>query len=221
MQRDAGHDERDADELEDVRQLAQDDDTDRRGGRREQRDEHGVRCARQPRHRELVEHVRDHGGAHPDAEARGERDRIGERVDGSAEADRRDEDEGEQHRRREPVDPARPRDTVRDGDVRGEQRGVREREDDAERLALEPDVREHVDAAGGDEDRRHVARHACAEQRQQDRADELDCGDGCERQPVDRLVEARVHRREDAAQRRDLHPALAVERAERAPRPPP
>ena len=38
-------------------------------------------------------------------------------------------------------------------DVRGEEDGVRERERDAERLALEPDVGEEVDAADGEGER--------------------------------------------------------------------
>ena len=97
--------------------------------------------------------------------------------------------------------------------VIGEQGRVGEREDEAKRLGREADVREQVDAARGDGDCRIVTRYPRAEQRKQDRADELDRRDGRERQPVDRLVEARVHGGEDAAQPGDQQEAVAVERA--------
>ena len=106
-------------------------------------------------------------------------------------------------------------------DVGGEQRGVCEREGDADRLALETHVRQQVDAGGRRPDRSAVASRTRADRRQDDRADELDRCNRRQRQPVDRDVEADVHRRKDGAQGDDQRPSVAIERKERPPGPPP
>ena len=57
-----------------------------------------------------------------------------------------------------PLDALALRDPVAEDDVRGEEDGVRERERDADRLALELDVGEQVDAADGERERGGVPR---------------------------------------------------------------
>ena len=80
---------------------------------------------------------------------------------------------------------------------------------------------QQVDAKDRREDCGEVSRRAGADHRQGDRPDELDRGNGRERQTVDRNVEAGVHDREDRAKRDDQQPAVAVERYELAPGPAP
>ena len=117
--------------------------------------------------------------------------------------------------------PRAPRDAVGEDDVGGEQRCVRKGEGDPDRLALELHVRQQVDACGRRRDRGDVASRARADRGQQDRADELDRRNRRQREPVDRDVEADVHRGEDGAQRDDQRPPAAIEREERPPGPPP
>ena len=143
---------------------------------------------------------------------------------GAREPDRRDEEEGEQHCRGQAVDPAQsraPRNTVREDDVGGEQRSVCERERDADRLALEPHVRQQEDAGGRRPDRGDVAPRARTDRRQRDRPDELDRRDRRQRQPVDRDVEADIHRGKHGSQGDDQRPSAAIEREKRPPGPPP
>jgi hypothetical protein len=75
---------------------------------------------------------------------------------------------------------------VAEHDVEREQAGVGERERDPERLAGDPDAREQVDAGDGEHERQSVAAVAGAERGQRDHRQELDRGDGRERQPVAR-----------------------------------
>ena len=110
---------------------------------------------------------------------------------------------------------------MREHDVGGEERRVGEREADANRLAPEANVRQQVDAKDRREDCGEVSRRAGADHRQGDRPDELDRGNGRERQTVDRNVEAGVHDREDRAEREDQQLPLTVERPELAPGPAP
>ena len=143
---------------------------------------------------------------------------------GAREPDRGDEEEGEQHCRRQPVDPAQARapcDAVGEDDVGGEQRGVREGEGHPDRLPLELHVRQQVHAYGRCRDRGDVASRPRTDRREDDRADELDRGNRRQREPVDRDVEADVHRGEDGPQRNDQRPSAAIEREKRAPGPPP
>jgi Lrp/AsnC family leucine-responsive transcriptional regulator len=106
-------------------------------------------------------------------------------------------------------------------DVGGEQRSVRERERDSDRLALETDMREQIDACCSRDDRHDVARRAGADGREDDRADELDRRNRGQRQPVDRDIEADVHQGEDGSQTNDQRPSARIEREKRPPRPPP
>jgi ribonuclease E len=224
VERDRQRHQRDPAEVEGRRKLREDDGADDGGGRRQQGDEERVGRASEPRHRQLVEDVRDDRRGDADADARPQRDRGGQRRSGRARADGRDGDQRDDHRAGETVDsadPARARDAVREHAVAGEQGGVREREGDAERLAAEADVREEVDAAGGRRHRGHVAARPDAEHGQQHRPQELDRSHGRERQAVDRDVDARVHRGEHHAERRDQPAALPVEAAQRPPRPAP
>ena len=71
---------------------------------------------------------------------------------------------------------------MREHDVEGEQGSVREREGDADRLALELDVGEQVDAGDRERERGGVARRARAERGEADHGQELDRGDRAERQ---------------------------------------
>jgi hypothetical protein len=224
VQRDAEHDERDADEVDRTRQLMQDDDPDRSRRRRQQRDEQRVGRARQPGHRELVEHVRDHGRRQPDADAGGERNRIRDRRGRVTEPDREDQDERDQHRRTQTVHAAQPsaaREPVGEDDVRREERGVRERERYSDRLPDEPHLREQVDADRRCSNRGEVAGNPGAEQGEPDGSEELDRRHHRQRQAVDRHVEACVHRREHRPQPADEQPAAAIESGEPPPGPPP
>ena len=142
----------------------------------------------------------------------------------SCEADRRDEDEGADHRGGKAVEPVQggaAGDPVREDDVRREQAGVGEAEQDPDRLRDEADVGQQVHTARRRGDRGEVASHARAGRGQRDRPDELDRGDRRERQVVDRDVEAGVHDREDGAERDEQRAAPAVEGDERPPGPPP
>ena len=158
MQRDACHHEADAEHLDRRRDLRQHDDADHGRRRGEERDEQRVRRARQARHRELVADVRDHGGGEADADARRDRHGVVERGHRVPERERRHRHERGDHRRREPVQPAALRHAVAEHDVEREERGVGEREGEPERLALEPDPGERVDAADGEQ----RARRRCA-----------------------------------------------------------
>ncbi len=122
---------------------------------------------------------------------------------GVPDADRYHRDQGDDHGRGEPVDPAHPTlgHPVRQHDVRREEPGVEEREQDADRLALEPHVGEQVDAADRGGQREAVPPRPRPERRERDHRQELDRGDRAQREPVDREVEARVHRREDQSHR--------------------
>ena len=106
---DCADDEPDAEHLDRRRHLAEDDDADHRRGRGQQRDEQRVRRAREARHRELVADVRDHRRGDADADPRRERDRVGEAGSGGPAAERRHDDQRDEHRGAEPVDPARLR----------------------------------------------------------------------------------------------------------------
>ena len=104
----------------------------------------------------------------PTADAGRKRHRIREGMRRTNEADRRDEDEGEQHRRRQAVDPAQYRpagDTMREDDVHREEPGVREGERDADRLAEDTHVRQQVDAGRSRHHRREVPPDAGGAQR--------------------------------------------------------
>ena len=98
-------------------------------------------------------------------------------------------------------------------DVRREEDGIRERERDADRLPLETDVDERVDARDGEDERGEVAGRAGAERGEHDHRQELDRGHRAEGQPVDGDVEAGVHDGEDDAEGEheppDVPPATA------------
>src|SRR6266540_4626346 len=84
---------------------------------------------------------------------------------------------------------------VREHDVDREQGGVGEREGDAERRGREPDVGEDVDAGNRQCECDAVAAITDAQGGEQDHRQELDRGDGAQRQSVDREVEDAVHRK--------------------------
>ncbi len=98
---------------------------------------------------------------------------------------------------------------------------VRKRESRPDRVADNAYVSEEIDAARGSRHRQHVPRNPGAQQREQDRSDELHCGHHRERKPVDREVETHVHHGEHRPQPADQQPAIPVEAAEPAPGPPP
>ena len=75
-------------------------------------------------------------------------------------------------------------------DVEGEEHRVRERERDPERLGLELDVREQVDAGDRQQQGGAVPQGPRPEGGERDHRQELDRRDRPERQPVDREVEA-------------------------------
>ena len=117
-------------------------------GRGQERDEERVGRASEPRHRELVADIRDHGRGDSDAKSCNKCDRIGQRRRRCPAEGRRDR-ERDEHRRGQAVDPAHLlslSDPVTEHDVDGEQQRVGECERHAHRLALEPDVREQIDA---------------------------------------------------------------------------
>ena len=101
-------------------------------------------------------------------------------------------------------------------DVEGEERGVREREGDAERLRDESDVREEVHAGHGRGECEPVPPRPQPERCERDHRQELDRRDRPERQPVDREVEAGVHRPERGAEEQQQAASSA---SSRPPRP--
>ena len=106
VQRDPGHDQRDACDLRGARDLREDDDSDDRGGGRQERDEQRVGRPRQPRERELIGDVWDDRGGDADPDAGEQPYGIGEHRQGLPPADRRHGHRGDEHRRGERVDPA-------------------------------------------------------------------------------------------------------------------
>ena len=121
----------------------------------------------------------------------------------------------------EAADTGAAREPVCEHDVDGEESRVRERERDPDRLALEPHVRQEIDARDGESERERVPRRSRAERRQGDHGQELDRGHGAEWQAVDGHVEADVHRGEDHRQSGYDVPGSAVRAGEGAPRPTP
>ncbi len=93
--------------------------------------------------------------------------------------------------------PGASRQAVREHDVDREERGIREGECDPDGLACEPHVGEQVHARDGEREREGVPARPRAGRREHDDGEELDRRDRPERQPVDRDVEADVHRGED------------------------
>ncbi len=178
----------------------------------------------EPRHRELVEDVRHDRGGDPDHDARQQERRVEKRRDCRPATERRSDDEGNEHCRREPVEPFEPRDArhaVCEHDVRGEEDGVRECEGDADGLGLELDVGQQVDAEHGQPERRAVPSRSGAYGGKRDDGKELDRRHRSQRQRVDGDVEARVHDGEDDSQRDDEPPRRAIHPGEGAPRPSP
>jgi hypothetical protein len=220
VQRHPHHHHRDAEHLRPGRHLREHNQA--HDGRRsgEQRHHQRVRRPLESRHRELVKHIRDHRGTDSDADAGEHGNGIGERPRGAQAPDQGDRHHRNQHRTREPVHPApraAPRRAVREHDVAGKQDRVRECERESERPRGELDVGQHVHARDGEPERAEVAWCASADSRERDHGQELDCGDGAERQPRDRLVERAVHRREHEPPRHQ-QPRLG---GERPPRPSP
>jgi hypothetical protein len=106
-------------------------------------------------------------------------------------ADRAHHRHGDLHRTGEPVDPAQlrgARDAVGQHDVEGEQRCVRRRERDPERLAAQLYRDQDVDPGGRERERNPVAQRAYPHRGQQDHGEELDRGHRAEGQPRDRLT---------------------------------
>jgi hypothetical protein len=106
-------------------------------------------------------------------------------------------------------------DAVGEHDVEREQDRVGEGERHPQRLAGELDVGEQVDPGHGEHQGANVARRTRAERGEHDDREELDRGDGAERQAVDGQVEAAVHHRQHHAPR-EQQPA-----AQEAPGTPP
>ncbi len=106
-------------------------------------------------------------------------------------------------------------------DVRGEQRGVRKRERDADGLGLELDVGQEIHTGDGQPQGESVPNGSRPDRGKQDHGEELDGRDRAQRECVDGDVEARVHHGEDDAERDDEVLRRAVHPGERAPRPAP
>jgi hypothetical protein len=75
-----------------------------------------------------------------------------------------------------------------------------------------------VDAGNGEAERERIAEAARPDGSECDRPEELDRGDRAQGQPVDRLVEDRVHHAEHDPEPEQEQPARAVEPRERPPR---
>ena len=101
-----------------------------------------------------------------------------------------------------------------ENDVQREQGRVGERECDPDRFACESHVGEDVDAGHCERQGETVAAPADADCREQDHGQELDRRDRAERQPVDREVEAAVHRGEDRGEADHQPPRLQVDRGQ-------
>ena len=107
---------------------------------------------------------------------------------------------------------------VADEHVEHEADAVRGCEEQPDRRAGDADLDEQRDAGDGEGERERVAAGAGAVRREGDDAEELDAGDGRQRQPVEGEVEGGVHGREDAAERDDEQALLAAGRAPDGPR---
>ena len=103
-------------------------------------------------------------------------------------------------------------------DVRGEERGVRESERDADGLHLELDVRQEVDADHAERQRGAVPRRPRPHGGERDDGKELDRRDRAERQRVDGDVEAGVHHSEHDPECQHQSPRRAIHSREHAPR---
>ena len=101
------------------------------------------------------------------------------------------------------------RDPVAEHDVDREEQRVRERQGDADRLALELDVGEQVDAGDGEREGGAVPQRPRSEHSQCDHGQKLDRCDRAERKSIDREVEAHVHHGKHGAPGNE-HPAIAI-----------
>jgi Lrp/AsnC family leucine-responsive transcriptional regulator len=110
---------------------------------------------------------------------------------------------------------------VPEHDVEREQRRVDRGQPDAPRFGDQAHVGEQVHAADGQHERGAVAQRARRDGGEHDHRQELDGGDGAQRQPVDRQVEAAVHHREDGSPGDDQHLRPPVDARPDAPGPAP
>jgi hypothetical protein len=110
---------------------------------------------------------------------------------------------------------------VAEHDVQHEQRAVREREGEAERLPGDADRRDGGHTRRGEDEGRGVARGSCAGGGQDHGAEELDRADRGQRQPVHREVERRVHHGQHRAQGEQRAAAAPAQRPDASPWPPP
>ena len=113
------------------------------------------------------------------------------------------------------------RDPVPEDDVRREEPGVGHCETDAERIVDQPHLGQQVDTADGEQQRGTVAHGPGAGGGQRHDRQELDGRDGRQRQPVDRQVEAAVHRGEHRPPGEHQPAGRPVQPCPAAPRPPP
>jgi len=155
MDRDAEHDQSDAGDVLNGRNLAQDDRADDGGEHRQQRQHERERGPGQPCHRQLICDVRNHRRAHADSGPGQQQDGMPESRQSAAQAPRRRRDRRDAHGRPEPVDTARPRplgaghgDPVAEDDVQHEQPAVGEGEDKPERVPGDADRGDGKDTRG-------------------------------------------------------------------------
>jgi hypothetical protein len=191
---------------------------------REQREHEAVRRAGQPRHRELVGEVGDHGRADADAESPHQPRRVMHSGPRGSDAEGRGRDGADRDREAEPVQGGAGAagghvgQPVADHDVEHEAEAVRGGQQQPDRSAGDPDLGEQPDAADRQDERRGVAPGAGAVRRQRDDAEELDPGHGRQREPVEGQVEGRVHGREDQPERDDQPPLTRPGRTPDRPR---
>jgi hypothetical protein len=221
VQGDAEHHQRDARDVAGRGELAQHDRADDGSEHRQQRQHERERGPGQPRHGQLIGHVRDHRGAHADPGAGQQQDGVPERRESAAQAPRGDRGRGDQHRGAEPVDPCVSRAGVRhpvaEDHVDHEQGAVGEREDEPERLSGQADHGDRGDARRGEDEGPGVARRPRPRGGQDHRAEKLDRAHGRQRQPGHREVEGRVHQGQRHAEGHERR----ADPADRPPRPPP
>jgi hypothetical protein len=150
--------------------------------------------------------------------------RVREHGQRLAQPQRCDGQQGDEHRRAEPVNasaPAIPRHAVAENDVEHEERAIGKGKDEAKRLPAESHVGEKRATGQRQTERQEIAPGADADRRQNDLAEKLDSADCTERQARDGEIEAGVHQSQDDAHSDEQTTLSRFPRAKLTPGTPP
>ena len=190
-------------------------------GRGQQGEHRREGCARQPRHGQLIADVGDNRRRDAYADPRQDQGRLRERGDNVSDADRHRGDQRDEHRRSQPVNPARAagaRNGVADHDINSKQRRVGDRKQHTQPVARPLKADEQKDADDRDDECGDISERPHADKRYDDRRDELDRRDGRQRHAVDREIKRAVHQRQCDPERADQRPGAPIAIDQNAPR---